>query len=316
MSSTVTPRLARLGHVALRTPDLASSTAFFSQVIGLEVAEANERFAYLRAWEDHEHHTLVLCASEESGVDHVGWRAASPEAVDGFTEQLSADGVDVREVPVGTEQGQGRAIRFDTPSGFTYEIYYDVEKVPPGASRLRTNTAKAWARGISPRRIDHVNLSTRDVKTEAGWSEQSLGFHCREYVNLGGGKLGASWLGVSALAHDLAITSEVGERQRGLHHVAYFVDSASDVLRAADILSEEGLMADHGPGRHAISQAVCLYVRDPASGHRVEIYSGAYLVLDPDWEPIEWSGNEYSQWWGPEVDRTSAALPMGGTTPW
>jgi catechol 2,3 dioxygenase len=312
----LTPRLARLGHVALRTPDVAGSVAFFENMIGLEVAAASDEAAFLRAWEDHEHHTLMLCASAETGVDHVGWRTVTPGDVDAFADLLIAEGIEIQEVPAGTELGQGRAIRFQTPSGFTYEIYYDVEKVAPGGSRLKTNTARAWARGISPRRIDHVNLSTTRVLAEKTWSEQMLGFHTREFVSLAPDALGAAWLGVSALAHDLALTTELGDAHRGLHHVAYFVDSASDVLRAADIVAEAGLVVDHGPGRHAISQAVCLYVRDPASGHRVEIYSGAYLVLDPDWEPIEWTIEEYGQWWGAEVDRTSATTSMGQTTPW
>ena len=75
------------------------------------------------------------------------------------------------------------------------------------------------------------------------------------------------------------------------------------MLRAAEILTEGGIVPDHGPGRHAISQAVCLYARDPGSGHRVEFYSGSYLVLDPDWEPVEWTQAEYRQWWGPNPVR-------------
>ena len=47
------------------------------------------------------------------------------------------------------------------------------------------------------------------------------------------------------------------------------------MLRAAEIYAEHGLEPDHGPGRHAISQAVCVYVRDPGSGNRLELYSSA-----------------------------------------
>lgn len=312
----MTPRLSRLGHVALKTPDLDGSVSFFENIIGLEVVARDDRSAYLRAWEDHEHHTLMLAASEETGVDHVGWRTQTREDVDGFADLLGAEGVDIEEVAPGTELGQGRAIRFKTPAGFTYEIYYDVEKVRPGNSLLKTNTGRAWARGISPRRIDHVSVATTDVGLERAFSERALGFRCREFVTPGPDVPAAAWLGVSALAHDLALNTALSDKPRGLHHLAYYVDSWSDVLRGADIIAEAGLVLDHGPGRHVISQAVCLYVRDPASGHRVEIYSGAYLVLDPDWEPIEYKNGEYGQWWGAELDRSSAAATMGWTTPW
>ena len=100
----------------------------------------------------------------------------------------------------------------------------------------------------------------------------------------------------------------------GLHHVAFALDNASDVLRAAEIYAEHDLQPDHGPGRHAISQAVCIYTRDPASGVRLELYSSAYLVLDPDWEPVEWKAGEYRQWWGPEPIR-GADAPLDVVTP-
>jgi catechol 2,3-dioxygenase len=120
-------------------------------------------------------------------------------------------------------------------------------------------------------------------------------------------------LAVTALAHDLALGTSA-DGAPGLHHVAYALDSASDVLRAAEIYAEHGLEPDHGPGRHAISQAVCVYVRDPGSGNRLELYSSAYLVLDPDWEPVEWKASEYRQWWGPEP-RRGADSPIGVVTP-
>jgi len=45
---------------------------------------------------------------------------------------------------------------------------------------------------------------------------------------------------------------------------------------------------ERGPGRHGISNAFFLYVRDP-DGHRIELYTSDYLTVDPDLEPIRWS---------------------------
>jgi catechol 2,3-dioxygenase len=45
---------------------------------------------------------------------------------------------------------------------------------------------------------------------------------------------------------------------------------------------------ERGPGRHGISNAFFLYVRDP-DGHRVELFSSDYLTVDPDHAPIRWS---------------------------
>lgn len=307
------PALARLGHVALRTPDLAGSLEFFDDLLGLEVTARDERCAYLRAWGDHEHHTLALIEDGDGRFDHAGWRARRPEDVAAFGGALRAEGIEVEEVAPGAEAGQGAALRFRTPTGLPYEIYYDVEKRPP-AGLIKTNTARPWHHGISPRRLDHVNFVSPDVEAEEAWSRSVLGFGTRERVRGEDGAVRGAWLGVSALAHDLALGAGPTAGGLGLHHIAFFVDNASDVLRAAEMLIEAGIEPDHGPGRHAVSQAVCLYARDPVSNHRVEIYSGSYLVLDPDWETIEWSASEYRQWWGAQPVRVAGA-PLEGVTP-
>lgn len=309
--------LARLGHVALRTPDLDGSLRFFDEILGLDVVERDDTTAYLRAWGDFEHHTLALIASDAAAFDHAGWRTRAPEDVETFGSRLREQGIAVEPVPAGTEAGQGPALRFRTPGGLPYEIYYEVDKRPAPEGRrpaLKTNSGRVWDHGISPRRLDHVNFVTPDVAAEEAWTVGTLGFATRERALAADGGVHAAWLAVSALAHDLAIGRGSAEGARGLHHVAFYVDNAADVLRAAELLIEHGLEPDHGPGRHAISQAVCLYVRDPASGHRVEIYSGSYVVLDPDWEPVDWSAAEYRQWWGAQPART-AGSPIDVVTP-
>jgi catechol 2,3-dioxygenase len=311
------PELARLGHVALRTPDLEASLRFFDEIVGLEVVERGRDAAYLRAWGDHEHHTLALVAGDDGGLDHVGWRTRRPEDVELFRERLASSGIEVVEATAGSESGQGPAIRFRTPGGLPYELYHEVEKRPADPSRapfIKTNTGRVWDHGISPRRIDHVNFVLPNVAGEEAWSHDVLGFRTHEYLRLDDGTIHASWLSVSPLAHDLAIGRGPAPGQVGLHHLAYFVDNVTDVIRAAEIYCEHGIAPDHGPGRHGISQASCVYARDPGSGNRLELYSGSYLVLDPDWEPVEWTQTEYRQWWGAQPDR-SAESPIDVITP-
>jgi catechol 2,3-dioxygenase len=46
----MTAALAKLGHVALSTPDLARSYEFFHDILGLERVEEHEGTVYLRGW--------------------------------------------------------------------------------------------------------------------------------------------------------------------------------------------------------------------------------------------------------------------------
>ncbi|MGF9715079.1 VOC family protein [Paenibacillus naphthalenovorans] len=302
------PEIAKLGHVSLVTPDLQKSLWFFKEVLGLEEIERAGGAVYLRACGEFEHHSLVLKQGDRAVVDHIGWRAKRAEDVEKFAVQLEAAGTKIQWIEAGREAGQGKAIQFKLPSQHTFEIYYEVEKpkAPQGErSGLKNQTHKSWARGISPRIIDHVNLWTsHDPGSVHQWLSEQLGFKMREYVKLNNGKVIGGWMSVTQLVHDVAMMgAHDPETPARFHHIAYWLDNAQDVLRALDILRENGIQIDLGPAKHGISQAVCAYVRDPGSGHRVELFSNGYLIFDPDWEPVEWGQEEFGvalQWWGPE----------------
>ena len=73
-----------------------------------------------------------------------------------------------------------------------------------------------------------------------------------------------------------------------LHHLAFWVDSREDVLRAADLMNDARVPIEAGPSRHIPIQGFYLYTREPG-GNRVEICSGGYLGFDPDDEPVVWT---------------------------
>jgi len=62
------------------------------------------------------------------------------------------------------------------------------------------------------------------------------------------------------------------------------------VLRMCDILGSLSLEShiERGPGRHGVSNAFYVYLRDP-DGHRLEIYTSDYYTGDPDHPVLRWS---------------------------
>jgi len=69
--------------------------------------------------------------------------------------------------------------------------------------------------------------------------------------------------------------------------------SREDVLRAADIYREAGLDVEYGPGKHGVGENLFLYVREPG-GMRIELFSGGYMLHDPDIFPFEWKVSQGS----------------------
>lgn len=295
------PRIAKLGHVELATPDLDESVWFFRDVIGLKEVEREGETVYLKAQRDQEHHTLTLVGAGEPGMTHVGWQTWEPEHIDAFAERVQSAGLDVTHVEAGEERGQGRAIRFDVPAGHTYEIYHEIEKPDPPADRASRlhNRVYSQADGSAaiPKRVDHVQLRggdpapTNDVLTDV------LGFRLIEYVVDGEDEHQAGWWTTNSLAHTLAY---LGGEEPTFHHVAYYLDSLGDLWNAADAIREHGVEIDGGPGKHGITNANFMHVRDPGSGHRVELFNGTYQVFNPDWEPVEWTPEkmEMQPWFG------------------
>jgi catechol 2,3-dioxygenase len=67
--------IAHLGHVELYTDQFDSSLDFFTRVYGLTITEQNDQSAYLRAFDDYEHHSLKLTRHPTTGVGHIAYRA-------------------------------------------------------------------------------------------------------------------------------------------------------------------------------------------------------------------------------------------------
>ncbi|MBT9372851.1 VOC family protein [Rhizobium sp. CSW-27] len=293
--------IAHLGHVEMFTDRFEDSLDFFVRIYGLKLSGQDETSAYLRAWDDYEYCTLKLTRAATTGVGHIGYRAASPEALARRVAAIEASDYTVHGWVEG-DQSHGRAFRFEDPFGHIFEIYWETRWYAPQEEAERAalkNTASAFS-GAAPRRIDHLNLLSSDVREFRRFMETCLGSRVTEMIQLDNGRIGGCWFTVNNKTYDLACTEEHGGGNGRLHHVTYATDQREDILRAADIFLQNGVHIETGPHKHAIQGTFFLYVWEPA-GNRVELANaGARLILAPDWEPIVWTETERrkGQAWG------------------
>jgi catechol 2,3-dioxygenase len=117
-----------------------------------------------------------------------------------------------------------------------------------------------------------------------------LGFYLVEQVMVGpdGDIQLATWLSCSNTPHDIAF---VGGPVMGLHHLAFFLDSWNDVLKAADIMSKNRVKIDVTPQRHGITRGYTIYFFDP-SGNRNETFAGLGYLAQPDRPVTTWTEDE------------------------
>jgi catechol 2,3-dioxygenase len=197
--------------------------------------------------------------------------------------------------------GHGPAFRFRSPDNHLLELYFVTERheMKPGEKRAFKNLPQAYVpRGIAPRRLDHLNLLAADVKACREFFQQALGLRITEQIVFEEDEMGA-WLSATNKSYDIAFTKDAKGARGRFHHLTYSMDSREDVLRAADVLVENGVSIEAGPHKHSIGQTFFLYFYEPG-GNRIEIGSGGYLIFDPEWKPVVWSREERmkGQAWG------------------
>lgn len=316
------PQIAHAGGINIGTPDLEKSLWFFHDLLGMEITYQDSDTVYLRGYQEMIHHSLVLTRQDDAVVNTLSFRVARPQDVELFAQRFIDGGTNVKEIAAGVEEGRGEAVRVLVPgSEHPIELYYDIDK-PQAPEHLRSmllgNSTRR--RGLGIQRIDHLNVSTSSATMPQAeqWLREELGMKRREIVKLPDETVNLSWLSVNSRLHDIAIGANDMDGDGRFHHVAFAVANYHDVFTAADILRDNGIQIDAGPGIHGIGQAMYLYVRDPGSNHRIEIYSGGYGIFDPDWEALEWKVEELGHgmtWVGdlPDLNpETSSYVPTTG----
>jgi 3,4-dihydroxyphenylacetate 2,3-dioxygenase len=277
-----------------RVTDLERARAFYVDLLGfIETARDASRI-YLGGYEERDLYSLVLRKAESPGVGHIAFRVADPADLETLAALYAEHGCAVKWMEKGTEEGQGRAVRVQDPTGLPIEFIHEI-------------TQRDWLlqrfdlyRGAQIMRLDHFNCQVPDVQKAYDWFTQKLGFACSEYTVTDNQpeQLWAAWLHRKQDVHDIAFMNGIGPR---VHHGGFWVSDQLSVLRTCDILAAAGHVAniERGPGRHGLSNAFFLYLRDP-DGNRIELYTNDYLIPDPDWKPIKWNINDprRATFWG------------------
>jgi catechol 2,3-dioxygenase len=307
--------IAHLAHVEMLTPKPEESLRFFVDVVGLTETARQGDSVYLRGWDDYLHHTLKLTAAKQSGMGHFAFRTWSPEALERRARALEAAGLGIGWT--NGDLGQGRTYVARTPDDHRMELFYDCEwYAPPPALKpaLKNQAMRYPARGVSVRRLDHLNLLASDVSPIRKFFQEQLGMRMTEQIIFDNGVEMGAWVTATNKSYDIAIARDHTGACGRFHHVTYALDSREEILRAADIFLDNGVFIETGPHKHAIQQTMFLYVYEPG-GNRFEVANaGARLILAPDWKPIVWSETERKkgQAWGLQ---TVSSFHTYGTPP-
>ena len=272
------PDIVRSAYAELVVTDLQRAHWFWVDLLGFVVTEASPGALYLRGYDELTHHNLILRKGTEPAAGRLGFRVRTPADLDRAVDFYHSLGCRAVRVPAGATPGVGAAVRAEDPLGFTVEFFHHATLTD------RLQQRYDLRRGAEVARMDHFNIAVPDVQAAYEYY-RSLGFGLSETIE-DGQTLYAAWMYRKQTVHDVAFTGGAGPR---LHHLGFFAHESHHVLRICDILGSlhEERHIERGPGRHGVSNAFYVYLRDP-DGHRLEIYTSDYYTGDPDHPVLRW----------------------------
>jgi catechol 2,3-dioxygenase len=287
------PNIVRSSYLELIVTDLDRSRWFWSDMLGFHVTAQDDQALYLRGTEEAVHHSVVLRLGDHPAAACMAYRVWEAEDLDRAEKWYADRGCRVERRPAGATRGIGEAVRVEDPLGFTLEFFHE---------NIRTERL-TWRydlhHGANVSRIDHFNIVVDDPHAAYDYYE-ALGFRCSETIE-DDERMFAAWMHRKPSVHDVAFTLGASPR---LHHTGFFVPEQHHISRLCDVFGALELQhhIERGPGRHGVSNAFYVYLRDP-DGHRVEIYTSDYFTGDPDEEPLRWSVNDMRRrdFWGAAV---------------
>ena len=286
----------RIGHANLRVMDMDAALAHYENVLGLKVVLRDAAGkVYLKCWDEWDKYSLILTPSDRAGLDHVAYKVKNDADLDQLQARIEAWGTATTKLPEGTRPCGGRMLQFKLPSGHDMRLYAHKEYVGTDVGTVNPDPWPDGLKGAGAHWLDHILLMC-EMNPEAGintveqntrFVTECLDFFLTEQVLVGpeGNIQAATWLARSTTPHDIAF---VGGPRSGLHHIAYFLDSWHDVLKAADVMAKNKVRIDVAPTRHGITRGETIYFFDP-SGNRNETFAGLGYLAQPDRPVTTWS---------------------------
>ena len=189
--------------------------------------------------------------------------------------------------------GIGKMLAFPDPKGTTIEIFSQAELY----SEDRT------PKGILPLRLGHLAFKVLDIKAIVKFYIEVLGFRVSDWRQ--------DFFVFMRCGPDHHTVNFATADKVKLHHIAFEVKDATEILRACDFLGRNKHRLIWGPGRHVIGDNIFTYHRDP-DGQIVELFTelatmpqeslGTFAPRpwreDHPYKPTVWGADTLGNLWG------------------
>jgi catechol 2,3-dioxygenase len=277
--------------------DLEESVKFYTEIVGLnEVCRTSDGRVCLKAYDEFDHHCLVLRETGGGGIDFFGFKVECDSLLDKYAADTKAFGLECEFIPADSDQpGFGRRLAVKLPNGHRIDLYAIVAKSKQTPQIYNPHIWAERPRGIAVKSFDHGLLFGPNAPEAVRYFTEVLEFSVVEVVKApdGNGNI-ATWLSANTRMHDVALLNAGPEAAGKLHHVAFSLLDWAELGAAGDFLRVNNVKIDAGPTRHGVTRGKTIYFFDP-TGNRIETYAADYAYF-PDMPTREWDFSELP--WG------------------
>ena len=241
-------RYARLGYACLQVTDLAATSGFYRDLVGLKLERSTASTAWLRC--SDKPYDLILEEGPVPGLIRVGFELESVAELEKAFAHLAAKGYAPRwfDADECADQQVQCAFRFTNPAtGLTLDFY-------AAQAVAQTPYAPPLAKIA---RLGHVVLNVASYADAHRFWVDDLGFAISDHVP---GRIAFLRCWPNPLHHSFALLEGP---QDGLNHINFMVSDIDDIGCAMNRMKKADVPIVFGPGRHLPSTSIFLYFLDP-----------------------------------------------------
>ncbi len=277
----------RLAEVQLRVTDMDEARVHYGERMGLiETMVDDAGLVYYKAWDEKDHHSVVLREADRAGLDHFAFKVYDDAALDSLKVGITGFGLEVEEVAAGVYPKSGRRLKFTLPTGHEMHLYAEKEYVGNTLGTLNPGVVpdEGVMRGFRINGLDHCFIAGPGAEDNMRLFTEVFGFGLSEELVDEEGKRLLMFVSCSTRAHDIAFA--LAPEPTLLHHVSFRLDSLQDHVHATDLIGKYRIPVEI-IDRHGITRVKTVYFFDP-SGNRNEIFCDGYTWY-PDSPTLTWT---------------------------
>lgn len=277
----------RLGEMQIRVLDMKAAKEHYGTRMGLhEMMTDDSGLVYYKAWDEKDHHSLVLRESDRAGLDHLAFKVYDDVTLTNLEAKIRDFGIEVEQVPAGVYPKSGRRLKFTLPTGHEMHLYAEKEQVGNTLGTLNPGVLpdEGVIRGFRIYGLDHCLLRGPDADQAIKLFTEVFDFNLTEQMVDESGTPVMMFVSCSTRAHDIAFG--FGPTPGGLHHVSFRLNSTQDHVHASDLMGKYGIKVEM-IDRHGATGVKTVYYFDP-SGNRNEVFCDGHTYY-PDSPVLTWT---------------------------